>query len=74
MFDSEVVRFAKDKNARRLLVALSGGVDSISLLHKLCELRTRYDLNIVALHVDHQIHPESELVFPILPCGLMEQH
>ncbi len=60
MFDSEVVRFAQDKNARRLLVALSGGVDSISLLHKLCELRTRYDLNIVALNVDHQIQPESE--------------
>ena len=58
--DSEVVRFVQDKDARRLLVALSGGVDSVSLLHKLCKLRTRYDLYIVALHVDHQIHPESE--------------
>ena len=59
-FDTEVERFVKHKNARRLLVALSGGVDSVSLLYKLCELRTDYDLSIVALHVDHQIQPESE--------------
>ena len=58
--DTEVERFVKHKNARRLLVALSGGVDSVSLLHKLCELRTHYDLSIAALHVDHQIQPESE--------------
>tara|TARA_B100001123_G_scaffold90903_5_gene104578 strand:+ start:4476 stop:5837 length:1362 start_codon:yes stop_codon:yes gene_type:complete len=59
-FDTEVERFVKHKNARRLLVALSGGVDSVSLLYKLCELRTHYDLSIAALHVDHQIQPESE--------------
>ena len=59
-FDSDVERFAKHKDARRLLVALSGGVDSVSLLHKLCELRTHYDLSIAALHVDHQIQTESE--------------
>jgi len=59
-FDNEVERFAKHKEARRLLVALSGGLDSVSLLHKLCELRTHYDLSIAALHVDHQIQPESE--------------
>ena len=58
--DTEVERFVKHKNARRLLVALSGGVDSVSLLHKLCELRTHYDLSVAALHVDHQIHTESE--------------
>ena len=58
--DTEVERFVKHKNARRLLVALSGGVDSVSLLYKLCELRTHYDLSIAALHVDHQIQPESE--------------
>jgi tRNA(Ile)-lysidine synthase len=58
--DTEVERFVKHKNARRLLVALSGGVDSVSLLHKLCELRTHYDLSVAALHVDHQIQPESE--------------
>ena len=58
--DTEVERFVKHKNARRLMVALSGGVDSVSLLYKLCELRTHYDLSIAALHVDHQIQPESE--------------
>ena len=30
--DTEVEQFVKHKNARRLLVALSGGVDSVSLL------------------------------------------
>ena len=59
-FDREVERFAKNKVARRVLVALSGGVDSVSLLHKLSELRKQHEISIVALHVDHQIQPESD--------------
>ena len=59
-FDSEVERFVKHNNARRLLVALSGGIDSVSLLHKLAKLSIQYDLSLEALHADHQIQPGSD--------------
>ena len=44
--------------AVRYVVALSGGVDSVALLHALCERRDATP--IVALHVDHGLHSDSE--------------
>ncbi|MGG0644376.1 tRNA lysidine(34) synthetase TilS [Sporosarcina gallistercoris] len=37
----------------RVLVACSGGVDSVALLHFLNELRERLEIEIGAIHVDH---------------------
>lgn len=42
-----------------LLVALSGGVDSVVLLHLLCALREQHGLLLQVAHLDHQIRPES---------------
>lgn len=39
----------------RITVALSGGADSVSLLHMLVELRKEYDLMITAAHVNHMM-------------------
>lgn len=44
----------------RIFVGLSGGVDSVVLLHMLCCLRQQQDLNLIALHVDHGLQDESE--------------
>ena len=44
---------------RRLLVAVSGGSDSLALLHLLHETRDAHRLELVVAHVDHGIHPES---------------
>src|ERR1700688_2222155 len=38
-----------------VLVALSGGADSVALLHSLIELRDRFEVRIVAAHLNHRI-------------------
>lgn len=44
---------------RRLLIALSGGCDSVALTVLLWEARREYELQLTAAHVDHGIRPES---------------
>jgi len=44
---------------RRLLVAVSGGADSLALLHLLHQTRDAHRMELVVAHVDHGIHPES---------------
>lgn len=45
--------------ARGLLLAFSGGLDSSVLLHRLCALPWARARGLRALHVDHGLHPES---------------
>jgi len=40
-------------------VAYSGGVDSTVLLHLMSELRNDYGIELTALHVSHNLQPES---------------
>lgn len=42
-----------------VLVALSGGPDSVALLHLLHELKGKYRISLAAAHLDHGIRPES---------------
>jgi tRNA(Ile)-lysidine synthase len=42
-----------------LLVAVSGGVDSVVLLHLLCNLGEEHGLCLQVAHLDHQIRSES---------------
>ena len=44
---------------RRLLIALSGGADSVALAALLSDARASYGLELSAVHVDHAIRPES---------------
>lgn len=43
----------------RVLVALSGGCDSVALLGLLLDLAPYFSLEILAAHLDHAIRPES---------------
>ena len=43
----------------RLLVAVSGGPDSLALLHLLCELREEIDLHLEMAHLQHGIRGEE---------------
>ncbi len=45
----------------RVLVAVSGGADSVALLRALCELKEEYSLQLAVVHVDHQMRPDSGL-------------
>lgn len=46
-------------NAARLCVALSGGMDSVLLLHALASLRQELGLPLQAVHVDHHLQSAS---------------
>lgn len=43
-----------------VLIALSGGADSVALAVMLAEARAEYGLTLLAGHVDHGIRPESQ--------------
>ncbi|MEC4686025.1 MAG: tRNA lysidine(34) synthetase TilS [Nitrospirota bacterium] len=47
------------KGGERVLVGLSGGPDSVSLLHILSELREEWRLSLDAIYVDHGLRPEE---------------
>lgn len=64
-FLSHFVGFIREygliNNNDQLLVALSGGLDSMTLLHVLCELeRFGYSLKLRAVHVNHGTREENE--------------
>ena len=43
----------------RVLIALSGGSDSVALLHLLCAVAPSLQLTLIAAHLDHAIRPQS---------------
>lgn len=43
----------------RLLVAVSGGCDSVALLHLLWSLRDEFGVELRAAHLDHALRPQS---------------
>jgi tRNA(Ile)-lysidine synthase len=52
-------RLALPGDWKRLVVAVSGGADSLALLHLLHATRSGHGLELVVAHADHGIHPES---------------
>ncbi|MEE2665295.1 MAG: tRNA lysidine(34) synthetase TilS [Myxococcota bacterium] len=50
---------ALDLRGRHLLVAVSGGLDSVSLLHSLLGLQDRFELELSVGHVDHGLRGEA---------------
>ena len=43
-----------------IIVATSGGPDSMCLLHLMCELKSKLNLKIIVAHVNHKLRKESE--------------
>ena len=46
--------------AERVLVGLSGGADSVALLHTLVELRTRLSIELIVAHLHHGLRAEAD--------------
>jgi len=47
------------RRADRVLVGVSGGADSVALLHILVRLQPSFNLTLYVVHVDHQLRPAS---------------
>ena len=43
-----------------IIIATSGGPDSLCLLHLLCELKDEFRLKLIVAHVNHKLRAESE--------------
>ncbi|MFQ5794580.1 MAG: tRNA lysidine(34) synthetase TilS, partial [Candidatus Bipolaricaulia bacterium] len=54
-----IERFEMVKLGDRVLVAVSGGVDSIVLLHSLYELRGELGITLAVAHLDHRFRREA---------------
>jgi len=56
-----IARYGMFAPGQRVGVAVSGGADSVCLLHVLVELAPRWDLRLSVFHLDHRLRgPESE--------------
>ena len=59
VFNDTILQFIKEngliKAQDRILVACSGGVDSIALLHFLAVHREKLAIEVAAIHVDHML-------------------
>jgi tRNA(Ile)-lysidine synthase len=56
-----IARFSMLRSGDSLGVAVSGGTDSVCLLHILLELRAELDLTLAVIHVDHHLRgPQSQ--------------
>lgn len=72
-----VLQFIKENNLIKrgqvVGVGVSGGSDSMALLHKLALLQEELDFEVVAIHIDHSIRPESrdEAEFVLRKCKEM---
>jgi tRNA(Ile)-lysidine synthase len=54
-----ITRYSMFQTGQRVGVAVSGGADSVCLLHVLFELAPRWNLRLSVLHLDHQLRGEE---------------
>lgn len=54
-----ITRYDMPVKGKRVVVALSGGADSMSLLYALCSLSDEYGMAVEACHVNHGIRGED---------------
>jgi tRNA(Ile)-lysidine synthase len=47
------------ERGQTLLVAVSGGPDSVAMLHLLARLRHDFDLKLIVAHLNHRMRPEA---------------
>ena len=57
--EETVKKYNMIQNGDKIVVALSGGADSVALLCFLCELGKKLDISVYAVHVNHGIRGEE---------------
>ena len=56
-----IERFSMIEKGERLLVAVSGGMDSVCLLHVLLDLREEWGLELIVCHLNHSLRGDESL-------------
>lgn len=56
-----IIGFDLPKTNRIITVALSGGADSVCLLHLLCKLQSELDFTVKAVHINHNLRGDESL-------------
>lgn len=59
LFETVAASWRRKGPLRRMTAAVSGGADSVALLHALWALREQEDFFLTAAHVDHGLRPAS---------------
>src|SRR5690625_466668 len=61
--EQKVMRFIQEKQLlqkhKKIIIGLSGGPDSVALLHFLKGLRERWHLEVIAITINHQLRGEA---------------
>ncbi|MFJ7936822.1 tRNA lysidine(34) synthetase TilS [Sporosarcina sp. NPDC096371] len=77
-FRQSVFRFIKEWSliapGDRILVACSGGVDSVALLHFMASNQDRMEIEVAAIHVDHMLRGKESATDGVLVEGLCETY
>lgn len=58
----------------RVLIACSGGIDSVALLHLMATYQNKWKIKIAAIHVDHMLRGEESAEDGVLVSRLCEQY
>ena len=59
LFFRELTESCQVVQGGRVIIAVSGGPDSMALLHLLAEVQKRFELELTAVWVDHGLRPEE---------------
>ena len=54
-----IAKYEMLQPGERVVAAVSGGADSMALLHALWEIRRDFCLHLVVAHLDHGLRPEA---------------
>ncbi|MFS0577332.1 tRNA lysidine(34) synthetase TilS [Sporosarcina sp. 179-K 3D1 HS] len=73
-----VFRFIREnellKPGDRVLVACSGGIDSVAVLHFIASHRKKWQIEVAAVHVDHMLRGKDSAEDGVLVSRLCEQY
>jgi tRNA(Ile)-lysidine synthetase-like protein len=67
-----ITRYSMFQPGHRVGVAVSGGADSVCLLHLLRELAPRWNLHLTVVHLDHQLRGEESRADAEFVCTLAD--
>lgn len=71
---STIKKYKMLEKGDRILAGVSGGPDSVTLLHILYELKKEYSLNIVIAHLDHKFRGEESRADRVFCEGLAKKY